>query len=345
MIAGLSLGERRRGLLAGSFIGDALAMPVHWYYDQEALAREYGEVDDYLSPKHPHSGSILWRSHYEPLNAKGDILHEQAKYWGQRGVHYHQFLKAGENTLNLKLNRLLWASLEANGGWDRDDFVKRYIEFMLDPESHRDTYLEEYHRNFFHSYARGKDPVKCAKDEKHIGGLVFILPLLAWYGADLEKARPAIRERLALTHPGKKMAAASEVIIDLVAALYEGSDLRETLLERMRRQGSPFYQHSFERLLEKPTRAVLLRYFSTVCYVENSVPAVLYLLLKYADDPRQALIENTMSGGDNAYRGAVLGAILGAAHGEAGFPDAWVRGLVEGIPELDDAMRDRKVVR
>jgi len=36
--------EQRGGLVWGTFIGDALAMPVHWYYDRDALHRDYGRV-------------------------------------------------------------------------------------------------------------------------------------------------------------------------------------------------------------------------------------------------------------------------------------------------------------
>jgi hypothetical protein len=77
----ISIEERCKGALYGLFIADALAMPVHWYYDREALRRDYGTVQDYLAPKNPHPDSILWRSKYEPVNAKADILHEQARFW------------------------------------------------------------------------------------------------------------------------------------------------------------------------------------------------------------------------------------------------------------------------
>jgi len=101
----LSLNERLKGALNGMFIADALAMPVHWYYDTLALVRDYGRVTDYIQPKNPHPDSILHRSSYSPPDSSADILHDQAKYWGKKDIHYHQFLQAGENTLNLKLAR------------------------------------------------------------------------------------------------------------------------------------------------------------------------------------------------------------------------------------------------
>ncbi len=78
-------------------------MPGHWYYAREALKRDYGVLDHYQAPRNPHPGSILWRSEYRALNERGDILRDQAVFWGQRGIHYHQFLEAGENTVNFRL--------------------------------------------------------------------------------------------------------------------------------------------------------------------------------------------------------------------------------------------------
>ena len=100
-------GQRKAAALMGMYIGAALAMPVHWYYNRKALGSDYGRVPGYRAPRNPHPGSILWRSSYHAPNPGGDILHDQARYWGRAGVHYHQFLRAGENTLNLKLCTLL----------------------------------------------------------------------------------------------------------------------------------------------------------------------------------------------------------------------------------------------
>ena len=128
----------------GSLAADALAMPVHWYYDRAALRRDYGIVDHFIAPRNPHPGSILWRSSYQAINPKGDILREQAVYWGQRDIHYHQFLKAGENTLNFRLATELFTFVRENGGYDADVWLDRYIARMLEPGWHHDTYVEEY---------------------------------------------------------------------------------------------------------------------------------------------------------------------------------------------------------
>ncbi len=329
-----SLESKLRGTLYGLCIGDALAMPVHWYYNRQALANDYGQVTDYLAPRNPHPDSILWRSSYTAPNSKGEILHNQALYWGQKGIHYHQFLKAGENTLNVKICRLLIESLNQIGGYRSDDFLKRYIDYMTAPDNHRDTYIEECHRNFFANFAKGIPPHKCGVQEKHIGGLVGIIPIVAFYFNKLDTAREAALEHLALTHPGDKMRTAGSLLADLLLNVLNGTSLEAAILEKIKVQDSPLVGHPFVKWLNDPDEWVIGPRFSTACYIEDSVPAVVYLALKYSDDPEAALIANTNLGGDNAARGAVLGALLGASLGVEKFPERWIKGLLEPLPDL-----------
>ncbi len=329
-----SIKSESRGALYGLCIGDALAMPVHWYYNRQALMNDYGRVADYLAPRNPHPDSILWRSTYVAPNPKGEILHDQARYWGRRGIHYHQFLKAGENTLNVKICRLLIESINQTGTYDADDFLGRYIRFMTAPGNHRDTYVEEYHRNFFVNYAKGLPPRKCGVTEKHIGGLIGLIPVILFYFNQPDKAREAALEHLALTHPGRKMETAGSLIIDILLKVLNGIPLKEVILAGIEAQYNPLLGHPFAKLLNEPDERVIGPRFSTACYVEDSVPAVVYLALKYHDDPENALIANTNLGGDNASRGAVLGALLGAANGIEKFPRRWIDGLVHPLPDI-----------
>jgi len=325
-----------RGALWGLYIGDALAMPVHWYYNRKALYDDYGWVSDYLAPKNPHPDSILFRSSYTAPGPKGEILHDQASYWGREGTryHYHQFLQAGENTLNLKLCSLLIRSLNECGGYDAEDYLRRYIAFMTTPGGHRDTYIEECHRNFFVNYAKGVPPRQCGAVEKHIGGLPGIVPVVVYYHAQPDRAREAALEHLALTHPGEKMKSAAGLLIELLLSVLAGEALTAAIRRMIREQKYALVGHPFEKLIGDADDWVIGPRFSTACYVEHSVPAVLYLALKYPNDPEKALVVNTNLGGDNVYRGAVLGALLCAENGLDRFPRRWVTGLLNPPPAM-----------
>lgn len=308
----------------GSLIGDALAMPVHWYYDRAALHRDYGVVRDYVAPRNPHADSILWRSDYTPPNERGDILREQAQYWGQRGIHYHQFLHAGENTLNLQLGKVLCESLIARGSYDADDYLDRYIHFMLTPGQHRDTYVEEYHRKFFTAYARGSAPRKCAGSDIHIGGLAHVGILCAFFAGDPPAARKAVREHILLTHRTDEVTAAGDALARMLCQVAGGADLRETLFEF----GPDWFSKRKAELWSRDADEVVIgQRVSPACYIADAFPASLYLAWKYAADFEAGVVANANVGGDNCHRGAVVGALLGAAAGRAGIPARFVEAL------------------
>ena len=309
------------GMAWGSFIGDALAMPVHWYYDRAALHRDYGTVRDYLPPRNPHPGSILWRSEYTALNARGEILHDQAQYWGRRDIHYHQFLRAGENTLNLQLAKVLMESLVARGSYEPDGYLQRYTEFMLTPGQHRDTYVEECHRKFFTAYARGTAPRKCAGSDIHIGGLAHVGILCAFLASDAKAARAAVREHITLTHRSDEVLAAGDALAQILCDTAAGGDLRTAIFQH---GADWFSKRKAEQWSREPDEVVIGHRVSPACYIADAFPASLYLAWKYAGDFESGVIANANVGGDNCHRGAVVGALLGAAVGESGIPPRFI---------------------
>jgi ADP-ribosyl-[dinitrogen reductase] hydrolase len=317
------------GLAIGGFIGDALAMPVHWYYDRAALHRDYGLVNDYLAPRSPHADSILWRSEYTALNERGNILHDHASYWGQRGIHYHQFLRAGENTLNLQLAKVLMESLTDCGTYDADDYLQRYIDFMLTRGRNRDTYVEEYHRKFFTAYARGVSPHKCGGTDIHIGGLAHVGVLCAFFGRDLQAARTAVGQHISLTHRSPEVLAAADSMVKMVGEILTGVPIREAIFTH----GTDWFSRRKAAEWSKdPDSVVIGRRVSPACYIAEAFPASLYLAWKYADNFEAGVIANANLGGDNCHRGAVLASLIGVGVGVSQMPPRYVDGI-------DDAAR------
>ena len=328
--------ERMTGSLTGMFIGDALAMPVHWYYNRRALQEDYGHITDFMAPRNPHPDSILWRSEYQAANQKGEILHEQARFWGQPGVHYHQFLKAGENTVNLKLCALLIDTINRYHGYESKTYANAYVEYMTTPGNHTDTYLEEYHRRFFANYSAGNPPKACGVAEKHISGIIGMIPIIVYYADSPSTAREKAFEHLHLTHLGPKMDAAGQFLLDILLPVLGGVSLGDVLRSHIRSQVNPLLRFPLEKWLGAPDEMVIGRRISPACYVEDAVPAVAYLALKYSEDVEKGLVVNTNLGGDNAGRGAVLGALLGAANGLAAIPLHWKKGLLHSPAVLEN---------
>eukprot|EP01051_Picozoa_sp_SAG22_P014291 SAG22_NODE_1711_length_3758_cov_3.866630_1_plen_484_part_00 len=156
--------DRIRGALYGMFIGDALAVPAHWYYDRDQLVADYGEIGhESYTLKKIHPGSFLVRMEYAPP-AGADILHgEASKYNAGAAYHFHPALAAGENTLNLHIVRvLLRALVSACGRVDNEKFMRDYRHFMLSPGRHNnDSWADAALKFAFERWAEAG----CAQDD------------------------------------------------------------------------------------------------------------------------------------------------------------------------------------
>ncbi|HRW67224.1 MAG TPA: ADP-ribosylglycohydrolase family protein [Candidatus Competibacter sp.] len=343
-MSALTLADRLRGALWGMFVGDALAMPAHWYYDIAALQRDYGMIRDYQAPKEHHPNSIMARASTGRAG-RGDqtedivggvILKGKKARWSQPHRHYHHGLRPGDNTLNLLCVRVLIRAINAAGHYAPADFLRDYIAFMTAPESHNDTYAESYHQDFFARYAQGLPPDRCAGAEGHdtasIGGLVGLPPVLfATLGqGDRAVTDTALLSHLRLTHRSATLERYARAFGDLLMRVLQEPADRLGPLACATAERLSFPATAVVERIQRNRQSdldVIGKMLSPACYIDQSFPAVLYLAARYADDIEAALIANANAGGDNCHRGAVLGAILGAGLGFPAIPERWIQGL------------------
>ncbi|MCU0735751.1 MAG: ADP-ribosylglycohydrolase family protein [Methylotetracoccus sp.] len=340
----LTAAERIRGALWGMFVGDALAMPVHWYYDLAALQRDFGVIRDYQAPRAEHPNSIMalastgrgGRGSQDGDVVGGVILKGKRHHWGQANCHYHQGMQAGDNTLNLLCARVVLRTLAAAGRYVPGDFLREYVAFMTAPDSHNDTYAESYHRDFFANYARAVPPEHCAGREGHdtasIGGLVGLPPLVfaVLRHGDAAGASAAALTQLRLTHRSSRLERHALEFIGPLVRLVQDTSARIAPLACAAAERLGFAATAvIERVRRKhlTDQYVIGGLLSSACYIDQSLPAVFYLAARYPDDFEAALIANANVGGDNCHRGAVLGALLGAAMGLEAIPERWMQGL------------------
>ncbi|XP_060083094.1 uncharacterized protein LOC132562369 [Ylistrum balloti] len=177
--------KAREATLWGMLIADALAMPVHWYYNPDDIKKGYGGwLTGYRAPEKHHPSSILtisatdnsgrtgWAEKSKPVIG-GVILHDKLKYWTSRdkSIHYHQGMKAGDSTLNsLMAIQMLktMTTLDPTNVMDdremRGHVLEGYVQFMTTPSSHNDTYAESFHRAFFKDWSAEKNPPRSSSE-------------------------------------------------------------------------------------------------------------------------------------------------------------------------------------
>jgi ADP-ribosyl-[dinitrogen reductase] hydrolase len=83
-----------------------------------------------------------------------------------------------------------------------------------------------------------------------------------------------------------------------------------------------------------PVRDACDRWYSGA-FIPETVPSVLYILMKHASDPEEAIVRAVNDTWDNDTAGAIVGAAVGALHGATGLPTRWRDGL-SGKTRPDD---------
>ncbi|GIQ82827.1 ADP-ribosylation/Crystallin J1 [Kipferlia bialata] len=330
-----TLRERAVHALRYSFLGDSLSMPVHWYYSVADIYKAFeGGVTKLESAPTLHPSSIMSlhsTAHGGREGTEGGtteivgdvILKGKRQYWGVANMHYHQGMKAGENTLNLQCARLVLREV-AQGPYNPDTFLADYVAYMTaDPPAYHDTYAESFHRGFFDNMQGGKDLHECGAathDTASIGGLATIAPLALpslLRGMSVVDVQRVCRTHLHLTHPSDTLYSVCDDYVSLISELLhieEGID-PSTIVEAYLLSASPTATPAEWMKSAKDTE-VVGGVYSPACYISDSWPSTLYLAYKYLhstgpDSVKQGLLANANVGGDNCHRGAVLGVILG----------------------------------
>lgn len=323
--------DRIYGALFGSFIGDALAMPAHWYYDLEQLQNDFGKILDYEAPRPTFLGAkmqmedILRNGHGDNGSVVGDvILHGKTKYWcGQ--YHYHHGMAAGENTLEAQIARLVIRVLTETKYDNIDSFTdtyrNAYIKYLTTPNSHNDTYATSSHRMFFKNWDNGVDPKSCPSSHAHSDAMetLVILPavILAAHACN-ENVYTAVTRAIAVTRKSNSIQQWAHLFTDMFMSALRGVSIREISINTASKLGI----NISERVKNMPGDPM------TACFITSSFPSLLHFMYKYGDSPMSALLANANAGGDNAPRGAVLGALIGASYGIQGWPTNFIEGLV-----------------
>lgn len=323
--------ERKKASLLGLYIADAVASPVHWYYDTRALKRDYGTITGYVKPKEKLEGSILNLSNTggggrgsDQGSIIGDVInHGKKQYWLRGGnFHYHLGLEAGENTLEGQLTRLLVRTMAAKGQeFTFDNFRDAYITFMRTPGSHNDTYASTAHRMFFANLVKGVDPRECADNDGHntdaIDALTLVVPVILKYSDTIPKTElyAKVKACIAVTRRTRALDRYGMALTDILLEVLAGKDLRKTI-ETVAQE---YFDGSVHNMVASSRDDPVV-----ACYIDSSFPALLHFAYKYADSPERAVLANANAGGENVARGSILGAIMGAAHGPQGWP-AWAK--------------------
>lgn len=340
-MAKTTIQDRAAGALMGAFIGDALGLGPHWYYDLAALRRDYGDwITTYTDP---------------------------------RPDRYHGGLKAGQLSQAGFILALTLRSLVERGRYDEADFCRRMDEELfpqLDgtPVKGPGGYTSQSIRDAWRKRVGQKLPWgQTGGNADTTEAIERTLAIAVRYARHPGRLAAAVADNTVLTQSDATVVSLTVAYGAVLGMLVQGHPLDAALSGRLMalvnsgelpfhavtrpgmqppRPGDPDPPRagrfaSPDALLtpsymaraaadpgiriEPAWKAAIV--YGMPCAIYHMLPAAYYLAARFPDDFESAVLHAINGGGQNQARAILTGALVGAQTGLAGIPRRFIDGL------------------
>lgn len=341
--------DRAAGALMGAFIGDALGLGPHWYYDLAELRRDYGEwISGYTDPK---------------------------------PGRYHEGLKAGQLSQAGFILKLTLRSLVECGRYDEKDFCRRLEEDLfplLDgaPVSGPGGYTSQSIREAWRRRVKlGLSWDRTGGEADTTEAIERTLAIAVRYAFQPRELASAVADNTVLTQANALVVSMTVAFGAVLGLLVRGhaldANLSSKLMDLVKSGELPFHAVTSNNLQPpapgqpEPPRAGLFAspdalltpsfmaaaaadpeiriepawkvslVYGMPCAIYHMLPAAYYLAARFHDDFESAVLHALNGGGQNQARSILTGALVGAQTGLSGIP----RRFLDGLEEAEELRR------
>jgi len=338
-----TLRDRAAGAIVGAFIGDALGLGPHWYYDLAELRRDYGPwITGYTEP---------------------------------RPDRYHAGLKAGELSQAGFILKLLVTSLVERGGYDEADFCRRVDEDLLPlldgtPISGPGGYTSQSIRELWRRRVEQRLPWgETGGHADTTEAIERTLALAVRYARAPAQLAQTIAGNTVLTQGDATIVSMTVAYGAVLGQLVQGhpldAELSGKLMHLVKQGALPFHAVTSDNLqpprpgapdpprvgkFASPDALLTPSYMAAAaldpeiriepawkvsivygmpCAIYHQLPAAYYLAARFRNDFESAVLNAVNGGGQNQARAILVGALVGAQIGLSGIPQRFVEGLAE----------------
>jgi len=339
-----ALKDRAIGAIMGAFIGDALGVGPHWYYNLDELRQDYGDwIDTYTTPK---------------------------------PGRYHDGLAAGQLSQAGYILSLMVHSLVESGGYDEANFCRRMDEDLfplLDgtPVNGPGFYTSQSIREAW------RRRVGLNLPWGQVGGhadtteaIERTLAIAVRYANQPSHLAAAVAQNAVLTQTDDVVVSMTVAFGSVLGLLVQGhkldTKLSDKLMKLVKKGELPFHAVTRDNLRPPrpgdpdPLRAGLFAspdalltpsymaaaaidpdihiepawkvslVYGMPCAIYHQLPAAYYLAARFSNNFESAVLHAINGGGQNQARAILTGALTGAQVGYANISKRLVDGLEDG---------------
>lgn len=348
-----SFQDRAVGALMGAFIGDALGLGPHWYYDLDELRAAHGDwITGYTTPK---------------------------------AGRYHYGLKAGQLSQAGIILEMTLRSLVDQGRYDELDFCRRLDDELFPqlnglPAYGPGGYTSQSIRETWRKRVNEKLPWgKTGGHADTTEGIERALAIAVRYARQPRELADNVSSNVSLTQCDDTVLSMSVAFCAVLGLLVSGepldADTSDKLMGMVKRGELPFHAVTQDKLqpprpgdpdppragrFASPDALLTPSYvaeaardpavriepawkvsivYGMPCAVYHQLPAAYYLAARFSDDFESAVLHAVNGGGQNQARAVLTGALAGALVGINGIPQRFVDGLENAEALMDLARR------
>ncbi|KPA74211.1 hypothetical protein ABB37_09464 [Leptomonas pyrrhocoris] len=335
--------DRAVGALMGAFIGDALGMGVHWYYNLEEMHKDHGD----------------WVSGYtNPVAGR-----------------YHDALKAGDLTQAGYILKLTMQAVVESKGYNEAAFCQKLDNELFpkmngEPMAGPGGSTSQSIRAVYRQRKAGIPWSETGSNADTTEAIERVLALGVLHADDLRSLAEDVTSNTNLTQNDELVVSLTVAYNAVLALLVQGKPLdvsiTDRLFELVNSGALPFHSVTSGKLhppakgsadppragkfsspdglitpstcaaaaadssnirIEPASKVSLV--YGMPCAVYHVLPAAYYLSARFNNDFESAVLHAVNGGGQNCARAMLTGALVGAQVGFSGIPSRFVEGLTE----------------
>ncbi|MGI9420188.1 MAG: ADP-ribosylglycohydrolase family protein [Geminicoccaceae bacterium] len=335
--------NRAAGAMMGAFIGEALGVGPHWFYDLDELQRRYGTwIDGYT----------------RPLPGR-----------------YHDGLEPGDLSQSGLILALMIDSLLQAKGYDDEEFRRRFEDeifahidgsAMSGPGGYTSQSVREAYLQW---RANGGDWEGIAGPADSTEALERTIALSTFYAFDLQAMAAAVNRNARLMQNDATVLSMTVAFNAVLALLIQGEaldgDLSGKLMSSAKSGALPFYVLTTgnlappkpgtadplgEQRFASPDALLSPSYMARAardpgvriepawkvslvygmpCAIYHMLPAAYYLAARFSDDFESGVLHALIGGGQNQIRAMLTSTLIGAQTGIGSIPERFIEGLTD----------------
>ena len=325
--------DRIKGAIMGVFIGDALGVGSHWYYDLDKLKKDFGPwISDYTDPKPNGSGRFASVHKYR----------------------YKQGIRAGHASQTGQLYSMLLESIAKKGTYEQSDFASRVDELFetLDGTSYSGLYTDQAIRETWNhrNEGIGWNQLEVGSNAITSEAAQMNVALAALYFNDPARLAKEANRNTKLFYHNDFTITHSVSYALVVGGLIKGVPLEDIqkYIGSVDQETMAGYARYFDSRIQVETGEIawnseitfdpphlIAKVYGQHCEIQQLLPAAYYLIHRYRDNFENAVLAAINGGGNNMARSALTGGMIGAMVGLSGIPERFVTGLNDHERLLD----------